>query len=58
MSEAKEKINFIVVVGTPSQGFLNYGPFNSNEEAVSWAETNVDEDPWWVDVLLRKLVEE
>jgi hypothetical protein len=57
VSKEKEKIIFIIIVGTPAEGFLNYGPFDSNEEAISWAETNIDEDPWWVDVLLRKLVE-
>jgi hypothetical protein len=52
MSEEKEKVIFILTVGTPAEGFSNYGPFESSEEATSWAETNIEDDPWWVDTLM------
>jgi hypothetical protein len=51
---SEEKVTFILVVGIPATGFTNYGPFDSYEEATSWGETNIEDDPWWVDTLLKE----
>ena len=36
----------IVMVGNPVGGFRYYGPFKTSEDAIYWADRNVD-DLWW-----------
>lgn len=37
-----------VVVGSPVDGCVFYGPFDCNEDAIDWAEKEVTSETWWV----------
>lgn len=42
---------FIVVTGTPIDGFRFFGPFSDGNEATEYAATNCESDhceSWWV----------
>lgn len=38
----------IVITGNPVQGFFFYGPFQSETEAVDWAEREQSDFEWWI----------
>jgi hypothetical protein len=38
---------YIVVMGTPMNGFTFHGPFESVEAAADWADTQTRPD-WWI----------
>lgn len=38
----------IVITGNPVDGFFFYGPFDSAEAAISWAEVEHQGQSWWV----------
>jgi hypothetical protein len=44
---SKPKIQYIVVSGTPADGFAFWGPLEDPDAAASWAESNLHGD-WWV----------
>ena len=44
-------VHWIVVTGSPGTGFVYYGPFNTYNDALSYAENERYEEPWWVDTL-------
>lgn len=37
----------IVIAGNPVDGFNYFGPFDDNESAEEWAESNIS-DSWWI----------
>ena len=39
---------FILVVGNPVEGVEFYGPFPSNDSALTWAERNLGDHAWWI----------
>jgi len=39
---------YIVIAGTPNDGFAFTGPFDSHEEALEWAENARLTDDWWI----------
>lgn len=36
----------IVVCGTPSEGFTFHGPFDTVDDAVTWADVECESDYW------------
>ena len=38
---------WIIIHGNPGDGFAYFGPFTTVEEAMRWAENNLDRD-WWI----------
>lgn len=42
------KANFIIVHGSPADGFLFVGPFTYHGDAVKYASTELDDSAWWV----------
>ena len=53
---------FVVIAGSPIDGYRHFGPFTSDEEATTWGENNQDRitgeeaaahAEWWVAPLTR-----
>ena len=42
---------WIVITGTPSDGFIYYGPFKSKGDAIEYAENENFHESWWIDTL-------
>lgn len=38
---------WIIVTGNPVDGFEYHGPFNTEDSAIEWADTFI-EDEWWL----------
>jgi hypothetical protein len=38
---------WIVVIGSPSDGFTFHGPFDDHEDALHWVEGEKNES-WWI----------
>ena len=55
MAKVKAKTQWIVVQGNPSDGFIFHGPFKTSDDALDYADKNLDS--WWI-VQLTKPVEE
>lgn len=45
------KDTWLVIEGNPATGFTNYGPFESEDEAIQWADENHPDTEWWVTTL-------
>lgn len=39
---------FIIVTGTPYEGFTPIGPFPSSDVAIKFAEATFEQDDWWL----------
>lgn len=37
----------VVMIGNPVDGFTIYGPFKTGEDAILWAQDEVETD-WWI----------
>lgn len=49
MNEECTPIKYTVIAGNPVDGFDANGLFDTNEEAVAWANTDAHlPDEWWV----------
>jgi hypothetical protein len=44
----------IAIVGNPVDGFKYYGPFASEQLAMTWADRVHGDDTWWVAALVRQ----
>jgi hypothetical protein len=42
------KANFIIVHGSPADGFLFVGPFTYHGDAEKYASTELDDCAWWI----------
>lgn len=38
----------VVLVGNPVDGLTIYGPFDTGEDASTWADDYVSSDAWWI----------
>jgi hypothetical protein len=38
----------VVLVGNPLDGIAVFGPFNTYDEALDWAEGNANDGEWWI----------
>jgi hypothetical protein len=43
---------YVIVVGTPFDGFVMHGPFPSIEAADEYADINLKGEEWWLDSML------
>jgi hypothetical protein len=48
----KNSLPHVVLLGNPLDGFDIVGPFDAVDEAIEWAEHNVDSDCWWTTQLI------
>jgi hypothetical protein len=39
---------YAVLEGNPGSGFEVYGPFESEQAAIDWADATIRSAPWWV----------
>lgn len=42
---------FVVAKGNPLDGITLYGPFDDEDTAIEWSESNDTEGDWWVVIL-------
>ena len=40
---------YIIIFGSPGDGFTFVGPFKTGDEATKVAESMLKDDAWWVD---------
>lgn len=39
---------FVVLVGNPIDGMTIHGPFEDGNEAGDWAQSEFQDDTWWI----------
>ena len=55
LDENGEQYKITIASGNPVDGFTFHGPFQSNEEATTWAERRLDES-WWIVKLYKPTI--
>jgi hypothetical protein len=39
---------FVIISGSPADGFRYFGPFEFPENGIDWAESTLSDETWWL----------